>query len=295
MPGLQFKIADLLREARDFKGIAASFLDRNTAWQLDQFTNSLTGTQSATTTHFKPLELEDLWTIPTRQYDRHPGQPVRACISGIWEIARAEPQPSGLGDKRKRAKKNSQVIAFSGKASMRITIHKADSAEGVKIPPPVGDGSDGIEGDRHDRVAMWRIECGALDGPGSYFHMQVLGDEPDPPFPKWLPVPRLPSLFSTPMAAIEFCLGELFQDQWAKEVAASQSPAESWRSRQGERLGYLLHWLRCEAMLKGSSSPWVNLKDAVPPDDLFVRERNTCEACNGKWASARVDPLRTGS
>ena len=83
---------------------------------------------------------------------------------------------------------------------------------------------------------MWRVELGADDAPGCYFHTQILGDREESPFPKSVPIPRLPSPFVTPMAAVEFVLGELFQDKWQEEARRTRDPQRRWRSIQAATL-----------------------------------------------------------
>ena len=117
---------------------------------------------------------------------------------------------------------------------------------------------------------MWRIEIGAHDAPGCYFHIQILGDSSEPPFPKDIPIPRLPSPFVTPMAAVEYVLGELFQDEWEDKTTGTQNHHRDWKAIQCQRWRNLLRWQEKKALTGDSSSPWMNLKAAKPPDDLFV-------------------------
>jgi len=118
---------------------------------------------------------------------------------------------------------------------------------------------------------MWRVEFGAADSPGCYFHTQILGEKEQPPFPHALSVPRLPSLFVTPMAAVEFLLGELFQDQWEQHIVGDQGDRPFWNGIQQQRLQNLLRWK--QQQLDGcQGSPWMALKKAKPlqADGLFL-------------------------
>src|SRR5438105_1990490 len=45
-----------------------------------------------------------------------------------------------------------------------------------------------------DSLGMWRMEVGGEDAPGCCFHVQVLGETADLPFPNSLPIPRLPTI-----------------------------------------------------------------------------------------------------
>ena len=117
---------------------------------------------------------------------------------------------------------------------------------------------------------MWRLELGADDSPGCYFHVQILGDSNDTPFPSSIPIPRLPSLFVTPMSVIEYVLGEIYQDEWAQETARRTDDLLHWRRLQQQRLQCLFTWYQDKT--QGSlSSPWMNLKSAKPDESMFIR------------------------
>ena len=125
------------------------------------------------------------------------------------------------------------------------------------------------EHEKRSRLAMWRIELGAEDSPGCYFHCQILGDRAESPFPKSVPIPRLPSPFVTPMAAVEFVLGELFQDQWSQTASRANHSHQRWRTIQQGRWSNLIRWQK-ETLDRGRSSPWMLLKEAKPTDNLFT-------------------------
>ena len=121
---------------------------------------------------------------------------------------------------------------------------------------------------------------GQGDAPGCYFHTQILGDRDESPFPKAVPIPRFPSPFVTPMAAVEFALGELFQDKWQEEARQARDPQRRWRSIQQRRWSSLLMWQNdlvtrrasspwVESFPSKESSSWIDLKHAKPPEDLF--------------------------
>lgn len=116
---------------------------------------------------------------------------------------------------------------------------------------------------------MWRIELGAPDSPGCYFHVQILGDRSDPPFPRSIPIPRLPGPFITPMAAVEFVLGELFQDDWRRKTVGARNHHNDWWAIQHQRWSNLLKWQK-DVLEQRGSSPWMNLKAAKPPPELFL-------------------------
>ena len=212
-----------------------------------------------TTDRVQELVLRPLRTEPTRDYEPGPrsgGLKVYALISGKWELRTVGRE----GPRRK--------IAFVGKASAVIELWPENCLWGE-------------EHERPDRLARWRIELGTHDAPGCYFHIQILGDHNESPFPKAVPIPRLPSPFVTPMAAVEFALGELFQDRWQEEARQARDPQRRWRSIQQRRWSSLLTWQKdlitrrtsspwVESFPPEESSPWIDLKHAKPPDDLFL-------------------------
>ena len=108
---------------------------------------------------------------------------------------------------------------------------------------------------------MWRLELGADNAPGCYVHAQILGESNCSPFPKSVPIPRLPSIFITPMSAVEFVLGELFQDVWRRTTAGNSGPEQRWKALQKERLERLLAWYQRE-LTSPLASPWMTLKEA---------------------------------
>ena len=192
--GLLFSVAELVREVEILKKVAAGFLDRATVWELDEYRNGLSEA-ARQGSGFSRLELRGVETLPSQgayEPDRKGGHSVHGRVSGVWEV-----RPYEL-EGRKKKKGAQGKVEFCGIASTKIELWEDDR-----------------------RLAMWRCEFGDGVGPGCYFHVQVLGDGLDLPFPKTLPVPRLPSLFVTPMAAIEYVLGELFQGEWGKEMGAA--------------------------------------------------------------------------
>lgn len=195
----------------------------------------------------RTLVLDPLLTKPTRDYERGSksgGPEIYAHVTGNWEL-----RPVGLtGPDR--------MVAFTGTASAKVELWPAEYQWRE-------------EQDGRSRLAMWRIELGAHDSPGCYFHFQILGDLAESPFPKSVPIPRLPSPFVTPMAAVEFVLGELFQDQWSRIASRATHSHQRWRAIQQQRWSNLIRWQK-ERLGRGGSSPWMILKAAKPRDDLFV-------------------------
>ena len=243
--GLQFPCRELVDETSSLREMAADLFvcDR----PLKELERRLARIGEMSAQRDRMLRLEPLLTKPTRDYERGSragGLEIYAHVTGKWEL-----RPVG------RIRRN-RLVAFTGTASARVELWPAECQWCE-------------EQNRHSRLAMWRIELGAHDSPGCYFHCQVLGDLAESPFPKSVPIPRLPSPFVTPMAAVEFVLGELFQDQWSRAANRATHSHQRWRAIQQGRWSNLIRWQE-QTLDRGESSPWMILKEAKPPDDLFV-------------------------
>ena len=234
MAGFCFKIADLEREIIAMEALGKRFLEKSSA--LEDFLTELQIIGGKPKGKEYNLKLQCLHTRPSNKYEaggRRGGEKIHAVISGTWDL-----RPLDKGE-----------IEFCGIASTRIELYASDDPE--------------------TRLAMWRLELGDEKSPGCYVHAQILGDSADPPFPKSLPIPRLPSLFVTPMSTIEFVLGELFQDKWAKATASNAKHVQNWRALQKKWLQQLFSWYQDQIERMGSSS-WIALKEAKPADGMFL-------------------------
>ena len=244
MAGFRFLFAELLKETVALKTMAKSFLDPSTMWVLERFLSDLRTIGGSRGENVKNLQFQCLNTIPSDQYEggnRRGGKKVYAVISGTWAL-----KPLGNRPSAKRE------IELCGIASTRIELYASDDAQ--------------------DRLAMWRLELGAEDSPGCYVHSQILGDSNEPPFPKCLPIPRLPSLFITPMSAVEFVLGELFQDNWAKMTASDSGDAQTWRTLQSRWFNALFSWY-LDCIENAGSSSWMTIKESKPQKiDMFLSD-----------------------
>ena len=245
VPGLQFSCKELVDEIAALMKMAEHFLYLN--GELAAFKNDLERIGEGPAGCDMQLSLRSLCTRPTRNYEpgsRSGGLEVYARIMGKWQV-----RPVGTNHSNRK-------IAFTGSASAVVELWPKCSLWRE-------------ENDQSSRLAMWRIELGSYDSPGCYFHSQILGDCVHPPFPKSIPIPRLPSPFVTPMAVVEFVLGELFQDVWSQTASEARHHHQRWRSIQRQRWSSLLKWQR-DTLDRGVSSPWINLKEAKPPDNLFL-------------------------
>ena len=246
--GLQFPCRELVDEIQALRRMAADLLSSD--YPLSALAADLERFGEKAAEHNRKVELRPLLTYWTREYEpgqRSGGSEVYARVTGTWQV-----RPIG----RKRP---NRMIAFTGTASTMVELWPAECLWS--------------ENQRAScRLAMWRVELGAQDSPGCYFHFQILGDRHDNPFLKSIPIPRLPSPFVTPMAAVEFVLGELFQDKWQGAARGARDYHKRWRAIQWRRWSRLLQWQKrtmIDAMERGDSSPWMSLKAAKPPDGLF--------------------------
>ena len=235
MAGLQFTISELIRESQALREIAIDYLDPNFTWSIHKFESDIKSIWDAEERKFN-LELKPLHTIPTEIN----GQKIYAICTGIWDVT-----PIGNPNSNYPNRK----IEFSGIASTKIELFKKN--------------------DRNTPISMWRLELGTHNSPGCYFHSQILGQSTEPPFPKSVPIPRLPSLFITPMAAIEYVIGELFQENWKKTVASGSGNAPYWRKLQQCRLKILLSWYQ-DLLTNTDTSPWMIIKTSKPENDMFL-------------------------
>ena len=242
MSGPRFRLSELIRETRALQSVAGSFLDPGTIWVLERFNSQLESIWGAREAEIR-VELAPLRTRPNEGAheagNRQGGRNLYAVISGTWDVV-------PLGPSRRRP---GRELAFTGMASTRTELY--DSR------------------DEDTRLAMWRLELGDDNSPGCYVHAQILGDSERPPFPGSIPIPRLPSHFVSPMSAVEYVLGELFQDEWARATARGTSDAIHWRSLQQRRLQCLFSWYR-GAIEDSVSSPWMTLKSAKPGASMFT-------------------------
>jgi hypothetical protein len=238
MAELRFQFKEIQLELEALRNIARPFLERGSDLAFRDLRAQLENIAR------KPGQ-EFGWSLPDNKalrtkpsaglYERSGkgSHEVVGTLSFVWEIT-AEPKKG--------------VFAVTGNASTRIGL--CDVATDPASP-----------------LGTWRMEIGDEHSPGYCFHAQVRGQNPEPPFPKSLPVPRLPVFPSTPMAALEFLLGELFQNDWSREAGKATAYTRQWAGVQVKRLNALLRWQQGRVN-KAPGSPWVALK--AFPGDIFV-------------------------
>lgn len=248
MPILRFAFQEALDEVSSFAELSKKYIAPAASDVLSRFRGALETYRNQKTE--KPMdwvipESAPLVTVAAREYEPDNGgqRVVVGEITAKWQIKRASP-----------AKKQMPAKYFDlvGIASTRVRL---------KYPATTHE--------PEQEIAMWRMEVADTKAPGCYFHTQILGQSDDLPFPKSVPVPRLPSIILTPPAVAEFVLAELFQDAWEPHIAAHVPHLQRWAPIQHRRFERLLQW-KIEQLKKTSGSPWSSLKAAEPDANLFI-------------------------
>lgn len=243
---IRFKFQEVLAETQAFASIAGKFTADGARKVLLDFHRSLETYRNTDTEDpyfWEIATTSPLVTIESHAYDRKKAKhTVIAEITATWEIQRESP-----GKKSRPA----EFFFLTGIASTMVRLRDINT--------------DGKKSD----LAMWRVEIADSKSPGCYFHSQVLGEVDDPPFPKSLCVPRLPTILLTPAAVAEYAYSEIFQDGWQKHLTSQTSELQIWSPIQIRRYQRLLKW-KLDCLSASSGSPWVNLKIAQPDADIFV-------------------------
>ena len=250
MSGLQFRFADMISEVTALEGMAKPFLEPTSVRVLPPLRIILGNLQDVRRSggvRWGISSSDPLITSVSQgayQPDSAGAHAVFAEISFAWEIRRINP----AGKKTERA----EFFELIGLASTKVRLFRRET-----------------NGEKGPLEAMWRMEIGDVHSPGCHFHVQVMGETDERPFPKSIDVPRLPGILATPAAAVEFVLAELFQDEWAEHAAATSPHLSRWIPIQKRRLSAVLKWQ--SGVVQGSGgSPWTTLKRAKPDAKLFV-------------------------
>lgn len=236
MAQLEFHRGDLEREVQLISDIAKKFLTPESPSRLTQLKAQLAPLHASGGGRWAISE--PIVSLATNNYAKGHGTKVWAEVSSTWELAR-------------KGGRKSNVLIVSGLASTRVSVVQSTNGDS-------------------ERIALWRMEIGDDKSPGSYFHVHVQGADASLPFPSWLEVPRLPGHLCTPAVALEFVLGELFQDEWAQHVSQSLDPIQNWGALQKRRLEAYFNWqLATLADPDGLTVPWSALKRAQPTTTLI--------------------------
>lgn len=240
---LSFHLKDLQEESTVLPILASKYLDPSGTHRIAAATDSLKIAATQKDRQFT-------WQIPE-------DGPIRTLPS------RGEYESRNDGD-------NPKGVHVVGQLSFKWQM-RTDSEKPVKSAVLDGNATTKIHllnADDQTEISMWRMEIGPADAPGCCFHTQVLGAGENPPFPKWMPVPRLPSFPPTPMSCLEFLLGELFQRGWSEQVQRDTSESRAWRGVQTRRFTSFLDWQQRILAEKSPVSPLIRLK--AFPDTLAL-------------------------
>jgi hypothetical protein len=247
MSELEFYFTEFLAELQAIEQLAAPFIRTGSESILRGLASDLKNIRDSNSDRTFD------WTIPQTSplrtitspgsYEKHPrrgSDHVLAEISFIWEIRR-------LRTKRKENPK----FQLAGKASSRIRLCRDAGQE------------------RFYEVGLWKMDVADAYSPGCHFHVQVLGERRRKPFPKSISVPRFPIFLATPMGALDFVLGEVFQDEWARRVARDSGEQKMWNRIQALRFTRLSDWHK-EIVKNEGGSPWIAIKNSKPSPQLFL-------------------------
>lgn len=243
--GLLLSFAGVLREIESLAKCASRYLtSESTTTVLKQWKSDLESFRDSDTltTKWQVPAATPIQTVGSTSYDRQSGRTVFATLSCAWELQKVK-DPS---DKRKR-RISKKAFLLKGQAKTEVRLYeKTDLSD--------------------DPLGCWSFEVGDGDQ-GTHFHTQIKVED-DPPFPRWLPVPRLPTVMITPMDALEYVLSELFQHEWTQHLGGRSAEVGVWDSEQKERMRLLLEW-HVGSVKKSGSTAWNRLKRECPPATLL--------------------------
>ncbi len=251
MTKLVFSFSDVASELLAIGSVMQPFIHPIAANVLSGFMSRLDEIRKCPADRFYRWEIPESQPLQTRascgEYEPsdHGEELAFATISCVWQIRPLGNNNSGSIPSRQ--------FELGGLASTLVRIFEGEA---------------GAVGDRGE-LAMWRMEIGDDNCPGAYFHVQVMGDSPDPPFPHSLSIPRLPGILVTPMSVIEYVVAELFQNEAKRVLSTDNVAAQRWRVIQQRRLGAVLRW-QLESVSRPGSGTWTALKWAQPRADLFM-------------------------
>ncbi len=233
--GLIFRFKDFIDECETLKAYASEVLDEQTTWVLDVAKSTLENIQDQ-----GPTDRATRWTISKE----HP-------LSTIW--SNRESKPGAKSEHKIQASLSFvwEIRPLPERKTKRKSCFLLDGLASTQIKV--------IEEGSHP-LAQWTVEVGDHQSPGTHFHFQINGS---------LDVPRLPAPVMSPFLAMEFVIGEIFQDRWKKLAAEESKHARRWHSLHKERLERFFEWQK-QCVERCSGSPWMALKLAKPQSNLFV-------------------------
>src|ERR1700730_16816167 len=249
MAGLVFQFQEISDELEGFHLLSQEFIAPEARFVIPQFKEALDGYREQPTTdkYYWQISSENpLRTVVScgdYEVGGHGALNVFAEIDACWCIRR-------MSEKKKSMP--ARQFRLEGIASTRVRLWREASNQAPQ-----------------KEIAMWRMEVGDDASPGCHFHVQILGELAGEPFPKSLSIPRLPGLFLTPAAVVEFVLAELFQEAWAQHVGRDSPHLKRWAPIQARRFKRLLEW-KLGILGEDGGSPWTMIKRQKPNSTLFV-------------------------
>ncbi len=247
-----FDYADILEEIRSISDDAREFLDGHTSKAIGELVGNLTRYQQANTDTTYAWETVSHTQIRTKPNEgahqkNSKGVNLYGTVDFKWEI-----RNTSLGKRRKKRHPYA-IFQLAGVASTTIKLWRSGNQEAHD------NGGMGCV------VGCWNFDVGNHDSPGCHFHVQI--PEKSEPWQYPIDIPRWPSLLLTPADAVDFVLGELFQQEWRRHRRAANS---RWKTTQQQRLEKLATWIQ-EQIKQADVSPWLHFKSAKPPNKLFLR------------------------
>jgi hypothetical protein len=241
---LRFSFESLDEEIAAFAAVASEFLAPGAIKFLSGLREQLRGIQGAPTNNVRRWGISEATPISTiysteSHNPRDYGLMARVC--SVWEVTVPSNAP--------KIKNQPRYFELTGTASTRISFWKC-------VPALL-------------EVARWTFEIADHNGPGCCIHSQVKGDDGSQFFPPTLSIPRLPGMLVTPVDALDYALGELFQDEWAQTIGKGTNQITAWSRFQRDRVKRILDWQRQELQSPGPA--WSRLKRAKPKGDLFLQ------------------------
>ena len=247
---IAFKFSEMIQEVQTFAAVASKFLDPSASGVLAEYLKQLQfiqSTKSQTAFAWAISQNRPLRTATSEgKYEggaRRGGLHVFATISTQWEIT--------CPDERSKKIVPQKHFHLTGMASTSVKFFSTRA--------------DGQE----ELLSVWQADIGDAASPGCHFHIQVQREDEQTPYPRTFPVPRFPSLLTSPLAVAEFAISELFQSEWNLAATAHSSDLIKWSTIQRERMDKLLGWQQ-KLVRDSSGSPWTSLKGQKPDRELFA-------------------------
>jgi hypothetical protein len=245
--GVHFPLASLKTEVESLCVLAKDFLELESHPVLASWVADLTSVGNQPSTKALTWQISGDRPLRTKKTEgfepnrRKVKQPVWGELTFTWQINR---------DSTDKKKPESRLLCLNGLASTRVKIF-TDEAAGKAL------------------IAQWQVEVGSIDSPGWHFHVGLCSENDGGHFPKWLSVPRVPGLLVAPTDALDFLLGELFQDSWKQTVSSDIFQNVELGKAQNSRIQGMSTWHSLESK-SGNGSAWNRLKLSKPGVGIFL-------------------------